>query len=62
MDHFCYLCFVFVMLSCPFIATLWSPAGKGLTSWLSCMYVFVCFCYFPMWCLGSVVVIDCIDS
>ena len=34
---FCYLCFmvVFVMLSCLFHAALWSPAGKGLTSWLS---------------------------
>ena len=28
--HFCYLCFVFVMLSYLFIAALWSPAGKGL--------------------------------
>ena len=36
-DHFCYLCLVFAMLSCLFIATLWSPAGKELTSWLSCM-------------------------
>ena len=26
---------VFVMLLCLFIAALWSPAGKGLTSWLS---------------------------
>ena len=34
MDHLCYLCLVFVMLSRLFIATLWSPAGKGLTSWL----------------------------
>ena len=29
MDHLCYLCLVFVMLSCQFIAALWSPAGKG---------------------------------
>ena len=34
MDHLCYLCFVFVMLSRLFIAALWSPAGEGLTSWL----------------------------
>ena len=34
MDHMCYLCNVFVMLSRLFIAALWSPAGKGLTSWL----------------------------
>ena len=32
MDHLCYLCFVFVMLSHLFIAALWSPAGKGLAS------------------------------
>ena len=30
-DH---LCFGFLMLSRLFIAALWSPAGKGLTSWL----------------------------
>ena len=34
MDHFCYLCNVFVMLSHLFIAAFWSPEGKGLTSWL----------------------------
>ena len=31
MDH---LCLVFVMLSRLFIVALWSPEGKGLTSWL----------------------------
>ena len=31
-DHFCYLCLVFVMLLRLFIAALWSPEGKGLTS------------------------------
>ena len=34
MDHLCYLCIVFAMLSRLFIATLWSPEGKGLASWL----------------------------
>ena len=34
-DHLWYLWLVFVMLSHQFIAALWSPAGKGLTSWLS---------------------------
>ena len=43
-DHLCYLSLVFVMLSRLFIAALWSPAGKGLTSWLlfvmsNCDYV-----------------------
>ena len=36
MDYLCYFCFVFVMFSYPlFIDALLSPAGKGLTSWLS---------------------------
>ena len=34
MDHLCYLCLVFATLLRLFIAALWSPAGKGLTSWL----------------------------
>ena len=33
-DQLCYLCLVIVMLLRLFIAALWSPAGKGLTSWL----------------------------
>ena len=38
-DPFCDLCFVFVFViqSCLFFAALWSPAGKGLTCWLSCV-------------------------
>ena len=55
----CLLCFCVRL----FICALWSPAGKGLTSWLS----------FVLWCLtmslslshwypGSGVVLDCIDS
>ena len=34
MDHLCFLCLVFLMLLRLFIAALWLPAGKGLTSWL----------------------------
>ena len=34
MDHLCYLCLVFFMFSRLFMAALWLPAGKGLTSWL----------------------------
>ena len=30
MDPFCYLCFVSVLLSCLFIAALWSPVGNGI--------------------------------
>ena len=43
MDPFCHLCFEFVMLSCLFIAALWLLAGKGLTSWLSCMGCYLSF-------------------
>ena len=42
-----------------FIYALWSPAGKGLTSWLSFV---VSYCEFVSWYLGSGVVLDCIDS
>ena len=36
MDLLCFFCLVFAMLCARlFICALWSPAGKGLTSWLS---------------------------
>ena len=41
MDHLCYLCLVFVMLSHLFIAPFGPPAGKGLTS----LHLFVMFNY-----------------
>ena len=47
-------CLVFAM-------SLWSPAGKGLTSWLSFVVSnceFVTFHWYP----GSSMVLDCIDS
>ena len=46
------------MLSCRFIAALWSHAGKGLTSWLLLVILF--FLYFFMWYPRSGVVLDCI--
>ena len=36
-DLLCILFFRFFFMSCLFLATLWLPAGKGLTSWLSSM-------------------------
>ena len=56
MDSFLHLYFVLV---CPFLAALWSPAGKGLTS---CMRCFLAFLSLPAWCAGSDVVFDCINS
>ena len=41
---------------------LWSPSGKVLTPWLSCVLDFFVFCHFPTWCPGSGVVLDYIDS
>ena len=36
MDHLCYFCFVLLCFHASlFVDALWSPAGKGLTSWLS---------------------------
>ena len=40
-DLLFYLFIVFIMLSRLFIAALWSTAGKGLTSWLWCLIVFL---------------------
>ena len=54
MDHLCYLCLVFVMLSHPFIAALWSPTGKGLTSWLLFVMSNCDFVTFPRGILGQV--------
>ena len=77
MDPFCNSCFVFVLfiLSCLFLASLCSPVGKGLPSWLSgicflllvtshygfLVYVFLFLVTFQLWFSGSDVVLDCID-
>ena len=62
--HFCYLyfMFIFIMQSCLLLASLLSPAGKGLISLISCVLCFSCCCHFPIWCSGSGMVLDCIDS
>ena len=53
-DHLCYLCLVFVMLSRLFIAALLSPAGKGLTSWILFVMSNCDFVTFPFGILGRV--------
>ena len=36
MDHLCYFCLALLYFNARlFVEALWSPAGKGLTSWLS---------------------------
>ena len=58
----CYFCLVLLCFhACLFVDALWSPAGKGLTIWLSFV---MCICdvvTFP-WYPGSGVVLNCIDS
>ena len=49
-----YFCIVFVMLSRLLIAALWSPAGKGLTSWLSFVVLNCVVVTFPFGILGQV--------
>ena len=61
MDHLSFLCLEFLMLLRLFSAALWSPAGKGLTSWLLLM-MFLYFCYYSMWYFGSGVALDCVIS
>ena len=50
---------LFAMFSRLFIAALWSPAEKGLTSCLLCLIVILSL---SMLYPGSGVVLECIDS
>ena len=50
----CVLCLVFVELSRLFITALWSPAGKGPTSWLLFVMSKCAFVTFPCGILGQV--------
>ena len=52
---------VYYVCACLFIWALWSPAGKGLTSWLSFVVSSVSLSL-SHWYPGSGVVLDCIDS
>ena len=63
MDLLCFcsvLCFLCLSARL-FICALWSPAGKGLTSWLSFVESTVSLSL-SHWYPGSGVVLDCIDS
>ena len=62
----CFFCgsfilFMFRVWHAFFNAALWSPAGKGLTAWLSFVWCFVVFCHFRVWCPGSGVILDSTD-
>ena len=56
MDLFCYLYFAFVcvILSCLFLAAVWSSAGEGLNSCSLVYDVFLCFVTFLYSVLGQV--------
>ena len=56
-------CLVFAMSMCAsvYICALWSPAGKGLTSWLSFVVATVSLSL-SRWYPWLGVVLDCIDS
>ena len=66
-DFFCgsFMFFSVLCLLCLcvrlFICVLWSPAGKGLSSWLSFVVSAVSLS-FSHWYPGSGVVLYCIDS
>ena len=49
-----FLCLVFAMLLFLFIAALWSPVGKGLTSYLSFVKLNCVFVTFSCGILGQV--------
>ena len=62
-DLLCFCSVLCLLCLCAhlFICALWSPAGKGLTSWLSFMVSTVSLSL-SHWYPGSGVVLDCIDS
>ena len=62
-DLLCFCSVLFLLCLCArlFICALWSPAGKGLTSWLSFVVSAVSLSL-SHWYPGSGVVLDCIDS
>ena len=63
MDLICFCLVLCLLCLCTrlFICALWSPAGKGLTSWLLFVVSTVSLSL-SHWYLGSDVVLDCIDS
>ena len=56
MDLLCFCSVLCLLCLCVhlFICALWSPAGKGLTSWLLFVVSNFEFCHFPIGMLGQV--------
>ena len=63
MDLLCFVlsCVLLCLCARLFVCALWSPAGKGLTSWLSFVASAVSLSL-SHWYPGSGAVLDCIDS
>ena len=63
MDLLCFCSVLCLLGLCArlFICALWSPAGKGLASWLSSL-VYAVILSLSHWYPGSGVVLDCIYS
>ena len=55
-DFLCFCSVLCLLCLCArlFICALWSPAGKGLTSWLSFVVSYCEFFHFPIGILGQV--------
>ena len=58
---FCSVLCLLCLCVCLFVCALWSPAGKGLTSWLSFVVSTVSLLLLH-WYPGSGVVLECINS
>ena len=58
---FCSVLYLLCLFARLFICALWSPAGKGLTFWLSFVVSTVSLSL-SHWYAGSGVVLDCINS
>ena len=61
MDPFCYLCFVSYCLFCS-LQPCDHVLGKGRPLGSLVCDVLLCFCHFPIWCPGSGVVFDCMNT
>ena len=59
--YFCSVLRLLCLCACLFICALWSPVGKGLTSWLSFVVSTVSLSL-SHWYPGTGVVLDCINS
>ena len=63
MDLLCFCSVLCLLCLCArlFIGALWSPAGKGLTSWLLFVVSTVSLSL-SLWYPGSCMVLNCVDS